>query len=55
MFHCLDDMKFYVMNMTELWIFLQKHPSILVITYILKQRELYESEHVEMECRCLKT
>ena len=54
MFQCLDDMNFYVMNMTKLRIFLQKHPSILVITHILKQRELYESEHVEVECGCLK-
>ena len=33
MFQFLDDIKFCVMNATELWIFLKKYPSILVITY----------------------
>ena len=27
----------------------------LALSVILKQRELYESNHVAMECRCLKT
>ena len=26
----------------------------LVLSIILKQRELYESKHVAVECRCLK-
>ena len=26
----------------------------LALSIILKQRELYESKHVEVECRCLK-
>ena len=26
----------------------------LTLSVILKQRELYESKHVEVECRCLK-
>ena len=27
----------------------------LALSIILKQRELYESKHVAVECRCLKT
>ena len=26
----------------------------LALSFILKQRELYESKHVAVECRCLK-
>ena len=33
MFQFIDDIKFYVMNVTELWILSQKYPSILLITY----------------------
>ena len=32
-----------------------KSNSELALSIILKQRELYESKHVVVECRCLKT
>ena len=35
MFQFLNDGKFFVVNVAKLWIFLQKYPSTILITYFL--------------------